>query len=53
MTDDKVRSQYTIELKNRFQELQELVDDETSNIMYNNIMEAQNKAAELLVPKKE
>ena len=28
-TDDKVRNRYTIEVKNRFQELQELVDNET------------------------
>ena len=52
MDDGHVRTEYTIDVSNRYQALQDLCDRETADSMYNNIVEAHKKAAEIHIPVK-
>ena len=52
ITDENVKNAYSIEVRNRYQALQGLADDDTANTMYKNIMVAHTKSAELHVPLK-
>ena len=52
MDDGNVRREYTIDVSNRFQALQDLREYETADSVYNNIMEAHKKAAEIHIPLK-
>ena len=51
--DEQVMRNYTVDIVNRFQVLQNLNnDDETADSMYKNIVEAHKKAAETHIPLK-
>ena len=51
--DEDVRTSYTIDVKNRFEALKCLDDDNNSNSIYNNIVNAHENAAEANIPKME
>ena len=50
--DDDIKQSYSVEVSNRFNALQNIADNDSSNTIYNNIIEAHSKAAELHVPTK-
>ena len=49
-TRDDIRDQYTIEVRNRFQILQNENEEESANTIYQNIMKAHKEAAEKCIP---
>lgn len=52
LTDDNIKTAYSVEVTNHYNALQDLTDDNTSNTQYNNIIEAHSRAAETHVPVK-
>ena len=53
VSDENVRTSYSIKVSNRFQVLQEEDNEKTANSFYENIMTSHNEAAEECVPHKE
>ena len=52
IADIEIKMQYTVEVRNRFQALQFDNETESSDVIYNNIIKANSKAAEKHVPRK-
>ena len=52
LNDNIIKDMYTVEVCNRYQALQDLHGNEDANQMYENIMTAHEKAAEISVPVK-
>ena len=52
LNDNNIKDMYTVEVCNRYQALQDLRGNEDANQMYENIMTAHEKAAEISVPVK-
>lgn len=52
IVDNDVKTVYTVDVKNRFHALQHLAIDDSFNTMYENIIKANQKSAELHVPLK-
>ena len=50
MRDENVREAYTIEVKNRYQVLQNLNEEMSANMMYENIIQAHNESAKQHIP---
>ena len=52
LNDNNIKDMYTVEVRNRYQALQDLHGNEDANQMYENIMTAHEKAAEISVTMK-
>ena len=54
LSDNNIKSDYSVDVKNRFEALQADGNDENNaDTTYNNIMAAHNEAAKMYIPKKE
>ena len=55
LTDDNVKSEYTVEVQNRFNALQAQIEEEQhdADMMYNAINDSHKETAEKHIPKKE
>ena len=52
ITDDTIKTAYTVEVRNRFEALQNLSSDESCDSLYQNIVVAHQKSSELHIPTK-
>ena len=50
LKDDEIKLAYSVEVRNRYNALQDQIEDNTSNTQYNNIVDAHSKVAEKHIP---